>query len=399
MTTAYRSPDAPSSQASAPSPIANLATLFPRPHPSASTMRLLGALALVTGPLAGVPAILLGRVVEREVAASNNRLTGPVRRFVHLGWAGTYGGVFLVLYAIASSSSTFELILLLVGALAGSALAIGSLPRAPKALAAWKNLAQRAPVLVGVPIAGVLLAGAAGYLARERADEQRRVEAAERCDASLQAADEALAENRFDDGRSQISIAGDVCTGAALAAVSSRTAVLAEREAAYRKHREDEAAARRVRELATYASDASNYLQKAEALVAQRKWEAADQELRGAEVLLSGLRTRQAATEVVEPLAKRSAAVREQIAPGLEQARKTREAQEAAEEHRRAAREADVAAQEAAEERRRAAREAAASVQGSRGVLYCRDGSISGCSCTGPRRGCCSHHGGVAGCQ
>lgn len=31
--------------------------------------------------------------------------------------------------------------------------------------------------------------------------------------------------------------------------------------------------------------------------------------------------------------------------------------------------------------------------------LICRDGSISGCACAGSHRGCCSHHGGVAGCE
>lgn len=31
--------------------------------------------------------------------------------------------------------------------------------------------------------------------------------------------------------------------------------------------------------------------------------------------------------------------------------------------------------------------------------LVCRDGSSSGCPCGGSHRGCCSHHGGVSGCQ
>jgi hypothetical protein len=34
------------------------------------------------------------------------------------------------------------------------------------------------------------------------------------------------------------------------------------------------------------------------------------------------------------------------------------------------------------------------------GMLICRDGSLSPtCQCGGPRRGCCSHHKGVAGCD
>jgi hypothetical protein len=33
-----------------------------------------------------------------------------------------------------------------------------------------------------------------------------------------------------------------------------------------------------------------------------------------------------------------------------------------------------------------------------RGTL-CRDGSSSSCTCAALKRGCCSHHGGVAGCD
>ncbi len=63
-----------------------------------------------------------------------------------------------------------------------------------------------------------------------------------------------------------------------------------------------------------------------------------------------------------------------------------------------------AAAREAAEERRKAiAKRRAAAVQrranrSSRSLL-CRDGTLSPtCTCGGSRRGCCSHHGGVAGC-
>jgi hypothetical protein len=39
------------------------------------------------------------------------------------------------------------------------------------------------------------------------------------------------------------------------------------------------------------------------------------------------------------------------------------------------------------------------SSSGGGGDLYCGDGSVSGCACSGSHRGCCSHHGGVAGCR
>ncbi len=58
--------------------------------------------------------------------------------------------------------------------------------------------------------------------------------------------------------------------------------------------------------------------------------------------------------------------------------------------------------QEAEErERRRAERAAAAAQRGCElAPLLCRDGSLSpSCICGGSHRGCCSHHGGVAGCS
>jgi hypothetical protein len=67
-----------------------------------------------------------------------------------------------------------------------------------------------------------------------------------------------------------------------------------------------------------------------------------------------------------------------------------RKQQEAIAEARRKQEEAAAAARAAAEER--AQRAASRS-------LVCRDGSTSGCSCAGSHRGCCSHHGGVAGCE
>jgi hypothetical protein len=63
-------------------------------------------------------------------------------------------------------------------------------------------------------------------------------------------------------------------------------------------------------------------------------------------------------------------------------------------EERRAA----LAAEEARQ--RQARRREAAERAWSSARLLCRDGSLSpSCTCAGSRRGCCSHHGGVAGCS
>ncbi|MFO0756987.1 MAG: hypothetical protein U0359_10865 [Byssovorax sp.] len=85
----------------------------------------------------------------------------------------------------------------------------------------------------------------------------------------------------------------------------------------------------------------------------------------------------------VDAADKKAAAV-----AALEEAKRKR--QEAIEDAKRKQAEAAAAAKQAAEERaQRAANRS----------LLCNDGSISGCSCSGSHRGCCSHHGGVAGCE
>lgn len=67
-----------------------------------------------------------------------------------------------------------------------------------------------------------------------------------------------------------------------------------------------------------------------------------------------------------------------------------RKQQDAIDQARRRQADAVAAAQQAAEDQaQRAANRS----------LVCRDGSTSGCSCAGSHRGCCSHHGGVAGCE
>lgn len=85
----------------------------------------------------------------------------------------------------------------------------------------------------------------------------------------------------------------------------------------------------------------------------------------------------------VETADKKAAAL-----AAVEEAKRKRA--EAIEEAKRKQAAAVAAAQGAAEERaRRAANRS----------LVCGDGSTSGCACAGSHRGCCSHHGGVAGCE
>jgi hypothetical protein len=85
-------------------------------------------------------------------------------------------------------------------------------------------------------------------------------------------------------------------------------------------------------------------------------------------------------------------AKQQQLARAREQAETQRQLASAERERQQEARAAE-------RERRRQAAEEARSNRDSGGLL-CNDGTLSpSCSCGGPHRGCCSHHGGIAGCQ
>jgi hypothetical protein len=78
--------------------------------------------------------------------------------------------------------------------------------------------------------------------------------------------------------------------------------------------------------------------------------------------------------------------LKKRIAPNVERAERARAAQEEAKRKRE---EALERARQAAEEAREATRR-----------VRCCDGNLSpSCLCNGSHRGCCSHHGGVCGCE
>lgn len=82
-----------------------------------------------------------------------------------------------------------------------------------------------------------------------------------------------------------------------------------------------------------------------------------------------------------------------------QQLARDREAAEAKRQLAAAERQRQQEALAAERERRRQAAEEARSYRAPSGLL-CNDGTLSpSCSCGGSHRGCCSHHGGVAGCQ
>lgn len=102
--------------------------------------------------------------------------------------------------------------------------------------------------------------------------------------------------------------------------------------------------------------------------------------------------------EPAELVALRTAAAKDQLA--LDRQREAAEQRRIAEEQRRAAAEARKREAQARAEKRRLAEEERRARQREPRSLRCCDGTLSPtCLCGGPRRGCCSHHGGVCGCE
>ena len=117
----------------------------------------------------------------------------------------------------------------------------------------------------------------------------------------------------------------------------------------------------------------------------------------------AALTTRLSACEAIEPPLEALGRDVKSVGVSAEQIRRTCEGVRAAELKRQkqaaaAARAAQLTAERA--ERQTARRANAAASAWSIAPLLCRDGSLSpSCVCGGSRRGCCSHHGGVAGCS
>ena len=389
------------------SPVPNAAAFFPRPHPSAESVAWLGLASLLfLGPLAGIPAILLGALVQRELAAAGERYTGEDRAKlgVMTGWAGTFAFGFFYLYFAAATSESLALMVLATGVLGGLAIAVGQLvPGAPKPLVSLSDLARRSRLIVGLAVVGLMVVGAGGFLRKRSADQEVRNAAEIQCAGERQKADSAIAGGQFDVARRNFGAARDFCIGDALEAVVVLEAGLGERQAAHAKKLAAEEAAREAKlaeekeakaaaEFPSSAEAVLRSIRQATAKVAQRKWEVAASDLDSAEATLNKFRgTRVARDQPWGGLDDQIHALRRRIEPGLKQLQQAKE-------HQLAVIEAAKQEQEEARQKAQEAAEAARDREASRN-LVCRDGTTSGCLCAGSHRGCCSHHGGVAGCE
>ncbi|WP_434047560.1 MULTISPECIES: hypothetical protein [Sorangium] len=414
-------PPEPPASPPGPNPVPSLEGLFPRPHPSSETLFLLGVAALVLGPLAGVPAILLGRLVLREIARSEGRYTGEARARlgVGLGWAGTQVFTLLLLYMIGAASEPVALAVLGSGVVAGLAIAIGAgAAGAPQPLAAAARASRRAPWVIYPAVTGLLGVGLAGFLTKQSADERARLEALAACQEARRSAGEALEAASFDEARSHLQEARRTCVdGAALqeaarteadvdarereaierraqeeAAREERERAEAERERAEEQRRRAEREQRAAARFKEVAPAIARQVQVASARATQRRWGDAQAALSQAELALDEFRgTDVQRSERGAALLAQVVRLRPDVDAGVEQTRQRREAEERRRQELKAAAEERLQQmKEAAEERRQASLR-----------VQCCDGTLSpSCLCgRSSYRGCCSHHGGVCGCE
>ncbi|WP_437562999.1 hypothetical protein [Sorangium sp. So ce542] len=380
---------------------------------------------MVLGPLPGVPAILVGRLVLREISRSEGRYTGEARGRlgVGLGWAGTQVYTLLLLYVLGAICEPVALVVLGAGVIASLAIAIGaSATGAPQPFATAARVSRRAPWVTYPAVAGLLGVGLAGFVTKHSADERARVAALAACEEARRSANEALDASSFDRARSHLQEARRTCVeGAALQDVARAEADVDTKERETVQRRAEEDAARRERERAEQereraereeravarfrdvAPAIARHLQVASARATQRRWEDAEAALSQAEVALDEFRgTEVWQSERCAALVAQVARLRPDVVARVEQIRQRREEEERRRrELREAAEEKQRQMREAAEERLQQMREAAEERRQASLRVQCCDGTLSpSCLCArSSYRGCCSRHGGVCGCE
>src|SRR5690606_22389198 len=98
--------------------------LFPRRHPSLDTLLIFAAASILGGgPVAGVPGVILGRWLSREVREAPHLYTGTRAATAALivSWIGTLLGGFALASFIARHSETAATAMLIGGILGGLA--------------------------------------------------------------------------------------------------------------------------------------------------------------------------------------------------------------------------------------------------------------------------------------
>ena len=219
-------------------------------------------------------------------------------------------------------------------------------------------------------------------------DEQARARAARECKAERDAARVALAQNDFDGARRHISSAGESCTGSAKRELRQLESDGSAKEEAQRKADAEARARRQVQDFIGQVPRVSKQVQSASSLASASKWTEATAALDAADAAMHPYATSRATeTKEWKDLTASIGNERARIAPGLAKIEADRRVRQEAE-------------QAAADRKRKAEEAASAAREASRRVKCCDDTLSPSCLCSrDSMRGCCSHHGGVCGCE
>ena len=368
--------------------IVSVRPLFPRRHASVNTALWLGTAAMLgCGPIAGVPAILLGRLVLREIADSPRLFHGQNSgtSAIALGSVGTCLYSAIGLAYIAQSDSSLERAFAIFGALL---LVVLAMSMVAQSLRRW-------PVVVaGAAASATLLAGALIAATQRGLVEARELkEAQQECLREVQRAQTALVETDFSKARIHQRAAEPPCKRASDASaatlqtqISREESVELEKRRLEEKAHEEAAAERFTRE----APELREQVAKANALANQAKWqEAWDVLARAQDRLARYADTKVESTDSWRALSAEVFAARPRIAKPLEAIETAQRKAEAARQDREQAQ---------AEVRSRAATRSVGASSGSSTVLCCDGTRSPSCGCDRSSfRGCCSHHGGICG--
>lgn len=323
---------------------------FPRSHPSRETLLLLGAVAILgAGPLAGIPAIVLGRIVLREIDASRGQYLGrgAVLASIALGWAGTFIYSTIAVAALTSQNPPTG------GGLFGIGLAVALLTVAMAAVPRLRT--HRALVAPGVVAALVLVGGVTfGRVHRNSVDERARLQAARACENDLTTGQRALIQNDFAGARHSAARARSACGADSRARVQEFSAAIDREEAIYtaalQKKQREEAEAREVDAEARFRTaipELTRLLRATKASANAGRWETARDSLQRARSMLASFadfrvaktedwRKLQALAEAERPRIATAVAALERLREREAEARRQREeAIEAAKERAR----------------------------------------------------------------
>lgn len=424
--------------------VANLERVFPRPHPSATTVLVFGGLSLVgLGPITGIPAIVLGGVVLRELKIGSKLYTGALsaRIGLGLGWIGTLGYLGLALLLRARAAPSIGYVACVAGALVAAAAVVAERVGVRRRL--------QGALLPAVAVGATLAIGGLGGAQWHQRDEQAQVVLCTRLADNGAAA---LAAERFPDAKALLNKAEATCKGDPLRHAQALLSQLQQKEEEHRRavvraqfelerlgvqrlsEQVRDSMARQQWEAADVALSSANArlkpfeahqditgsqpwaeitgiltterdrlsapldslhrdrvastLTESRMLAARGQWQAASDKLATTTELWHQFEPRGPTPFAADwkKLATDIEVEKTRIAPRLEALQRQREAAEEAERKRHEAREQQA-------ERAAAAREASSRIA-------CCDGTLSpSCLCSrSNRRGCCSHHGGICGC-